>query len=60
MIERLKTIKKRLLPIGLLLQTRPQLPENVPNVLAELRMYRSLHRLLGQQLRCSIRRESLE
>jgi hypothetical protein len=57
MFQTLKTIRKRLLPDRLLLETRQQIGVNV---LTEIRLHSSLHRLLGQQLRCHTLRKSLE
>ena len=57
MLQTLKTIRKRLLPDRLLLETRQQIGVNA---LTEIRLHSSLHRLLEQQLRCNILRKSLE
>jgi hypothetical protein len=57
MLQTLKTIRKRLLPDRLLLETRPQIGANV---LTEIRLHSSLHRLLEQRLRCNTLRKSLE
>jgi hypothetical protein len=57
MLQTLKTIRKRLLPDRLLLETRQQIGVNV---LTEIRLHSSLHRLLEQQLRCHTLRKSLE
>jgi uncharacterized protein YbjQ (UPF0145 family) len=57
MLETLKTIKKRLLPDKRLLETSQQIGANA---LTEIRLHSSLHRLLGQRLRCNTLRKSLE
>jgi hypothetical protein len=57
MLQTLKTIRKRLLPDRLLLETRQEIGVNV---LTEIRLHSSLHRLLEQQLRCNTLRKSLE
>jgi len=57
MLRKLKTITKRLMPDRLLLETPPQIGANV---LTQIRLHSSLHRLLEQQLRCYTSRKSLE
>ena len=57
MLQTLKTIRKRFLPDKLMLETPPQISANVLN---EIRLHSSLHRLLGQKLRCNTLRKSLE
>jgi len=57
MLETLKTIRKRLLPDKRLLETGQQIGANV---LTEIRLHSSLHRLLEQQLRCNTLRKPLE
>ncbi|HWR70395.1 MAG TPA: hypothetical protein VN415_05000 [Dehalococcoidia bacterium] len=57
MLRKLKTITKRLMPDRLLLETPPQIGANV---LTQIRLHSSLHRLLEQQLRCHTFRKSLE
>jgi len=57
MLRKLKTITTRLVPDRLLLQTPPQIGANV---LTQIRLHSSLHRLLEQQLRCHTFRKSLE
>ena len=57
MLRKLKTITKRLLPDKLLLETPPQMGANV---LTQIRLHSSLHRLLEQELRCHMLRKSLE
>jgi hypothetical protein len=57
MLQTLKTIRKRLLPDRLLLETREQIGVNV---LTEIKLHNSLHRLLEQQLRCNTLRKSLK
>jgi len=56
-LRKLKTITKRLMPDRLLLETPPQIGANV---LTQIRLHSSLHRLLEQQLRCYTSRKSLE
>jgi hypothetical protein len=57
MLQKLKTITKRLLPDRRLLETPPQIGANV---LTQIRLHSSLHRLLEQELRCHTLRKSLE
>jgi len=57
MFRKLKTITKRLLPDRRLLETPPQIGANV---LTQIRLHSSLHRLLEQELRCHTLRKSLE
>jgi hypothetical protein len=57
MLQTLKTITRRLVPDRSLLETPPQAGVNV---LAQIRFHCSMHRLLGQQLRCSTLRKSFE
>jgi hypothetical protein len=57
MLHKLKTITKRLLPDRRLLETPPQIGANV---LTQIRLHSSLHRLLEQDLRCHTLRKSLE
>ena len=57
MLKTLKTIRKRLLPDRLLLETREQIGVNV---VTEIRLHSSLHRLLEQQLRCNTMKKSIE
>jgi hypothetical protein len=57
MLQTLKTIRKRLLPDKVLLETPPQIGVSV---LKEIRLHSSLHRLVEQQLRCNTLRKSLE
>jgi len=57
MLQTLKTIRKRLLPDKLLLEMPPQISANVIN---EIRLHSSLHRLVEQQLRCNTLRKSLD
>jgi len=57
MLRKLKTITKRLVPDRLLLETPPQIGANV---LTQIRLHSSLHRLLEQELRCRTLRKSLE
>jgi hypothetical protein len=57
MLQTLKTIRKRLLPDKLLLETPPQIGASV---LKEIKLHSSLHRLVEQQLRCNTLRKSLE
>lgn len=57
MLQTLKTITKRLLPDTRLIETPPQISANV---LTQIRLHSSLHRLLEQQLRCNTLRKSLD
>ena len=57
MFRKLKTITQRLVPDRLLLELPPQIGANV---LTQLRLHSSLHRLLEQQIRCHTLRKSLE
>ena len=57
MLQTLKTITRRLLPDKPLLETPPQAGVDV---LTQIRFHSSMHRLLGQQLRCNTLRKSLE
>ena len=57
MFRKLKTITKRLVPDRLLLETPPQIGANV---LTQIRLHSSLHRLLEQELRCHTLRKSLD
>ena len=57
MLRKLKTITKRLVPDRLLLETPPQIGANV---LTQIRLHSSLHRLLEQELRCHTLRKSLD
>jgi len=57
MLRKLKTITKRLMPDKLMLETPPQIGANV---LTQIRLHSSLHRLLEQELRCHTLRKSLE
>lgn len=57
MLRKLKTITKRLIPDRPLLETPPQIGANI---LTQIRLHKSLHRLLEQQLRCDTLRKSLE
>jgi hypothetical protein len=57
MLRKLKTITKRLVPDRLLLETPPQIGANV---LTQIRLHSSLHRLIEQELRCHTLRKSLE
>ena len=54
MIKALKTIRKRLLPDKALLDTGH--PTGA-NVLTEIKLHSSLHRLMEQRLRCTTLRE---
>ena len=57
MLQTLKTVRKRLLPDKLLLETPQQISANVIN---EIRLHSSLHRLMEHHLRCNTLRKSLE
>jgi hypothetical protein len=57
MLRKLKTITKRLVPDRLLLETSPRIGANV---LTQIRLHSSLHRLIEQELRCHTLRKSLE
>jgi hypothetical protein len=57
MLRKLRTITKRLMPDKLLLETSPQIGANI---LAQIKLHSSLHRLLEQDLRCRTLRKSLE
>jgi hypothetical protein len=57
MLRKLKTITKRFIPDKALLETPPQIGANV---LTQLRLHSSLHRLLEQQIRCRTLRKSLD
>ncbi len=57
MLHKLKTITRRLLPDRRLLEAPPQIGANV---LTQIRLHSSLHRLLEQELRCHTLRKSLE
>jgi hypothetical protein len=54
MIKALKTIRKRLLPDKALLDTG--YPTGA-NVLTEIKLHSSLHRLMEQRIRCTTLRE---
>jgi hypothetical protein len=57
MLRKLKTITKRLMPDRMLLEMPPQISANV---LTQIRLHSSLHRLLEQQIRCHTLRKSTE
>ncbi|MBN2099443.1 MAG: hypothetical protein JW753_07595 [Dehalococcoidia bacterium] len=57
MLRKLKTITRRLIPDKALLDMPPQIGANV---LTQIRLHSSLHRLMEQQLRCHTFRNSLD
>ena len=57
MLQTLKIITKRLLPDRRLVETPSQIGANV---LTQIRLHSSLHRLMEQQLRCNTLRKSLD
>lgn len=57
MLRKLRTVTKRLVPDRTLLETPPRIGANV---LTQIRLHSSLHRLLEQQIRCHTLRKSVE
>jgi hypothetical protein len=57
MLQKLKTITKRLIPDKAMLDMPPQIGANV---LTQIRLHISLHRLMEQQIRCNTLRKSLD